>query len=63
MQNLPEGKISFMSNRDGNDEIYLMNIDGSSQVNLTNNSADDWLPSFSLIAENTTTVTKRYGSN
>tara|TARA_B100000315_G_scaffold239813_1_gene259023 strand:- start:2164 stop:2955 length:792 start_codon:yes stop_codon:yes gene_type:complete len=36
----PDGsKIAFMSNRDGNLEIYVMNADGSNQVNLTNNSA------------------------
>ena len=32
-----KGKIAFGSNRDGNWEIYIMNIDGSGQVNLTNN--------------------------
>jgi dipeptidyl aminopeptidase/acylaminoacyl peptidase len=36
-----KGKIAFYSNRDGNSEIYIMNIDGSEQVNLTNNLADD----------------------
>ena len=37
------------SNRDGDFEIYIMNADGSNQVNLTNNSAHadtdaDWSP-------------------
>ncbi|MFZ3386528.1 MAG: hypothetical protein WA120_05070, partial [Candidatus Hydromicrobium sp.] len=36
-----EGKIAFQSNRDGNFEIYIMNVDGSGQVNLTNNPAED----------------------
>ena len=38
---------SIPKGRDGNDEIYVMNIDGSNQVNLTNNAADDRLPSWS----------------
>ena len=33
--------------RDGNYEIYVMNIDGSEQVRLTNNTAVDLEPSFS----------------
>jgi Tol biopolymer transport system component len=43
-------KIVFDSNRDGNgnSEIYVMNIDGSGQKNLTNNPAIDYVPSFSL---------------
>ncbi len=44
----PDGKqIAFMSNRDGNHEIYVMNIDGSNQKRLTNNDVDDWYPSWS----------------
>jgi len=42
-----EGKIAFVSDCDGNDEIYIMNIDGSGQTNLTNNQADEWNPFFS----------------
>lgn len=30
------GKIAFVSERDGNNEIYVMNSDGSGQTNLTN---------------------------
>ena len=33
------GKIVFHSDRDGNLEIYVIDADGSSQVNLTNNPA------------------------
>ncbi len=39
-----KGKIAFYSDRDGNTEIYIMNVDGSEQVNLTNNPADDYGP-------------------
>jgi WD40 repeat protein/uncharacterized membrane protein YdcZ (DUF606 family) len=44
---LPKGKITFISDRDGNDEIYIMNVDGSEQTRLTNNTAEDWWPCFS----------------
>ena len=41
-------KILFMSSRDGNREIYMMNPDGSEQVNLTQHAARDvsgvWSP-------------------
>jgi Tol biopolymer transport system component len=42
----PPEKIAFSSNRDGNDEIYVMNPDGSGQMRLTNNSGSDLHPSF-----------------
>jgi Tol biopolymer transport system component len=41
------GKIVFSSNRDGNEEIYTMNPDGSNVTRLTNNSANDQYPSWS----------------
>ena len=44
----PDGnRIAFRSQRDGNDEIYVMNADGTCQVNLTNDPADDWSPAWS----------------
>ena len=42
-----KSKIAFVSDRDGNFEIYIMNADGSGLVNLTNNPAYDGEPSFS----------------
>lgn len=42
-----EGRIAFVSDRDGNLEIYLMNADGSRQVNLTNHLSNDWQPTWS----------------
>jgi hypothetical protein len=41
------GRIAFASNRDGNREIYVMNADGSGVTRLTNNPADDVVPSWS----------------
>ncbi|KKL25814.1 hypothetical protein LCGC14_2401530 [marine sediment metagenome] len=42
-----KGKIAFASDRDGNNDIYVMSADGTNQVNLTNNAANDWEPAFS----------------
>ena len=39
--------IAFTSNRDGNDEIYVMNSDGSGQTRLTDDEANDSDPSWS----------------
>jgi Tol biopolymer transport system component len=41
------GKIAFVSNRDGNFEIYAMNADGTDQTCLTKNPALDGDPSWS----------------
>lgn len=41
------GRIVFVSDRDGNAEIYAMNPDGTNQTNLTNNPAGDEYPSWS----------------
>jgi Tol biopolymer transport system component len=40
-------KIAFVSDRDGNDEIHVMNADGSNQTNLTNSPKMDWYPDWS----------------
>lgn len=44
---LLRSKIAFVSNRDGNSKIYVMNADGSDQRNLTNNAAGDFEPVWS----------------
>ena len=51
----PDGtRIAFMSNRDGNNEIYTMNRDGSGLRRVTNHPAADatptWSPSGAQIA-------------
>ena len=43
----PDGKrIAFMSDRDGNWEIYVMDADGGNQQNLTNNPHGDGNPAW-----------------
>ena len=44
-------KIVFTSARDNNREIYIMNPDGSGQVRLTHNRADDAMPTWSPTGE------------
>ena len=41
------GKITFVTNRDGYLQIYLMNPDGSAQTNLTNNQLTNVFPYWS----------------
>jgi Tol biopolymer transport system component len=46
-------KIAFSTNRDGNVQIYTMNIDGSAQTNLSNRLGDghDFSPDWGQLAE------------
>ncbi|WP_425590011.1 TolB family protein [Flagellimonas algarum] len=39
--------IAFMSDRDGNFEVYTMKIDGSDAKRLTHDEVDNWYPSWS----------------
>lgn len=41
------GIMAFCSDRDGDNEVYLMNTDGSNVQQLTHNTADDWAPAWS----------------
>src|SRR6266851_5751424 len=41
------GKIAFMSDRDGSEQIYVMNADGSNPTRLTNSPATDDQPAWS----------------
>ena len=40
-------KIAFTSVRDGNDEIYVMDVDGKNPRNLTNHAGIDHSPAWS----------------
>jgi predicted MPP superfamily phosphohydrolase len=42
-----KGKIAFVTDRDGNQEIYLMSGNSANQINLTNHPANDWDPAWS----------------
>ena len=42
-----DGRIAFVSDRDGDAEIYVMNADGSGVVQLTENDSSDWFPAWS----------------
>ena len=54
-------KIAFASNRDGNSEIYIMNPDGSEQVNLTQHRASDFSPTWSPTGKQILFSSKRGG--
>src|SRR5215212_6212675 len=53
----PGPVIAFTSYRDGNQEIYTMNADGSNLRNLTNNPASDTEPEISPAATDTNGTT------
>jgi TolB protein len=46
-QEANRGRIAFVSDRSGNNEIYSMAADGADVCNLTNNSAMDFTPAWS----------------
>ena len=54
-------KIAFTSTRDGNREIYLMNPDGSQQIRLTHNPANDLSPAWAPTGERILFVSDRDG--
>ena len=55
-------KVAFTTNRDGQNEIYLMNADGTNLVNLTNNPADDQYPAWSIDGQSIAFSTNRDGN-
>jgi Tol biopolymer transport system component len=40
-------RLTFQSNRDGNDDVYAINVDGSGLMRLTNHAASDGHPTWS----------------
>src|SRR3989449_10108805 len=56
------GKIAFVSDRDGNFEIYVMDADGSNQTRLTNNPARDGEPAWSPDGTKIVFVSQRDGN-
>ena len=55
-------KILFTSTRDGNRDVYIMNPDGSEQVNLTQHPADDQQAVWSPTGEKILFVSDRQGA-
>jgi len=41
------GRVAFVSDRDGNEEIYVVDFDGANERRVTTNNAEDWYPSWS----------------
>ena len=60
----PDGeKIAFCSKKSGNWEIYVIDADGSNQVNLTNNPAHDMVPTWSPDGERIAFDSNRDGND
>lgn len=57
----PTGQIAFVSERDGNTEIYLINADGSGLQRLTDNPGFDMSPDWSPDGERIAFVSERDG--
>ena len=56
-------KILFDSDREGNREIYIMNLDGSGLTNLTKHPADDWDPRWSPGGDKISFLSDREGDD
>jgi TolB protein len=57
-----ERRVAFMSARDGNWEVYTVNMDGSGLKRLTSNAAQDGLPTWSPDGTSIAFVSDRGGA-
>ena len=59
----PDGtRIAFQSDRSGNQDIWIVNVDGSGLVQLTHDLADDLHPDFSSDGQRIAFTSKRSGN-
>jgi serine/threonine protein kinase/Tol biopolymer transport system component len=56
------GRLAFTSNRDGNPEIYVLNLGNGNLARLTNNNANDWLPDWAPNGSQIAFTSNRSGS-
>ena len=56
-------QMIFISNRDGNREVHIMNLDGSNQQNLTNTPYGEEFPAWTTDGKRITFMTNRVGHN
>ena len=56
-----QARIAFVSDRDGNAEIYVMDADGENQRNLTNHPNEDFQPSWSPAGKRIAFISDRDG--
>ncbi|WP_281289668.1 LpqB family beta-propeller domain-containing protein [Fodinibius salinus] len=61
-QTVADGQIAFISDRDGDGEVFLMNTDGSSPTKLTDNSDTDFAGPISPTGTKIAFVSDRGGS-
>lgn len=54
-------KIVFISNRDGNDELYMMDFDGHNQTRISFNTIKDYMPAWSSDGQSVAYTSYRQG--
>ncbi len=55
-------RIAFATNRDGNQEIYVMTADGAEQINISNSGAEEFYPQATRSGARIVFVSTRDGS-
>src|SRR5262245_55739764 len=59
-QGVPNGELAFISNRDGNWEIYILDAEGKAR-NISVDPADDYFPSWAFDGQQINFVSDRTG--